>query len=76
MYYPMNFNFLFRTQDNLWQCSYCGKFIERKDLSRDHVYPKSHGGGSTTVCCLTCNDLKKNMKPIEFAIFFSEANNE
>jgi 5-methylcytosine-specific restriction endonuclease McrA len=53
------------------QCQYCGKAIERKEATLDHVQPVSKGGTSTwencTTACGTCNasksDQTKGWKP-------------
>lgn len=71
-YFPYNFNFVRGHRGDLAQCSYCGKFIPMKDMTRDHVWPKSLGGVFTTTSCMECNTIKKNMKPIEFALWFTE----
>ena len=48
-------------RDN-YTCQYCGEQFRAKDLTLDHVKPKSHGGGSSwsnlVTCCGTCNWLK------------------
>lgn len=67
-YFPLSFNFLYIRQDRYIQCSYCGKWVHEKKLTRDHVYPKSLGGQIKTPSCLQCNIDKDNMKPIEWAI--------
>jgi 5-methylcytosine-specific restriction endonuclease McrA len=42
-----------------------------KEMTRDHIWPKSLGGDITTTACLECNTIKRDMKPIDFAIWFS-----
>lgn len=71
-HFPLNFNFVFARLDKAIQCSYCGKPVYEKNLTRDHVYPKSKGGIVKTPCCLQCNIRKEDMKPIEFAVWFSK----
>ena len=48
------------------QCQYCGS---KKDLTLDHVLPKSRGGNSTwfnlTTACKKCNSLKGDRTPEE-----------
>ena len=48
------------------QCLYCGS---KKDLTLDHVVPKSRGGKSTwnnlATACKKCNSLKGNKTPEE-----------
>lgn len=67
-YYPYNFNFVRGHRGDLAQCSYCGNFFPMKEMTRDHVYPKSRGGVFTTTSCGPCNQAKKNMLPIEYAL--------
>jgi hypothetical protein len=53
------------------ECQYCGKIIDRKDATMDHVLPVSKGGKSTwencTTACGPCNasksDATKGWKP-------------
>ena len=49
------------------KCSYCGT---SKNLTIDHILPKSRGGGNTwlnlTTCCKNCNTAKNNLTVIEF----------
>jgi len=53
------------------ECQYCGKAIDRKDATLDHVLPVSKGGKSTwencTTACGPCNasksDQVKGWKP-------------
>lgn len=71
-HYPLTFNFVFVRQDRHVLCSYCGKWVHYKNLTRDHVYPKSLGGYLKTPCCLVCNVYKEDRRPIEWAIFAYE----
>lgn len=66
-FYPYEYNFLFGRRDGLVQCSYCGKFLITKQISRDHIYPKSRGGTMTTPSCYQCNERKANLLPIDWA---------
>lgn len=56
-------------RDN-YTCQYCGEQFQAKDLTLDHVTPKSKGGGSSwsnlVTCCGTCNWLKgaKAIEPL------------
>lgn len=56
-------------RDN-YTCQYCGEQFTAKDLTLDHVKPKSLGGVSSwsnlVTCCATCNWLKgaKVMDPL------------
>lgn len=51
-------------------CAYCGKQFKVKDLSRDHIIPKSVGGENkwmnVVTACITCN-MKKGAKTPEKA---------
>lgn len=46
------------------QCQYCGTFPKGRDLTIDHVLPRSKGGKSAwencVVCCQSCNTKKGN----------------
>ncbi len=50
-------------------CQYCGLVFSRKQLTLDHVIPKSRGGQNTwknlVTCCSTCNRLKDDRTPEE-----------
>jgi len=70
-FYPYEYNFLFGRRDGQVQCSYCGKFFITKQISRDHVYPKSRGGMFTTPACYICNEYKADLLPIAWAIKYS-----
>lgn len=43
-------------------CQYCGKKMDQRDCTVDHILPKALGGKSTWVncvcCCKRCNNLK------------------
>lgn len=56
-------------RDN-FQCQYCGQHFRRKELTLDHVYPKSKGGKTSwtniVTACGTCNS-KKADKSLEDA---------
>ncbi len=55
-------------------CAYCGKRLEwEKDgtgkkhhATRDHVIPRSHGGGVTIPSCAACNNAKGKRSAAEF----------
>ena len=70
-FYPYSYNFVKRYRSEIAQCSYCGKFVSMKDMTRDHTWPKSLGGEITTTACYDCNTRKRDMKPIQWALFFS-----
>lgn len=56
---PTRANILLRDEDT---CQYCGK--RSRDLTLDHVVPRSRGGQSTwenlVACCRACNGRKGN----------------
>ena len=58
---------LFQRDDNT--CQYCGKRPGTKELTIDHVLPRSRGGLSTWVncvlACVDCNRRKANRLPDE-----------
>lgn len=47
-------------------CQYCGKSLYGKEITIDHVIPKSHGGATSftncVVSCFPCNNLKSNKR--------------
>jgi 5-methylcytosine-specific restriction endonuclease McrA len=71
-YFPYNFNFVKGHRGDLAQCSYCGRFLSMKQMTRDHIYPKSLGGIVTTTACYDCNREKKDLKPIEYGLWLME----
>lgn len=60
---------IFKRDNN--KCSYCPS---TKDLTLDHVMPKSRGGKDTwenlTTCCSKCNSKKGNKTPEEAGMKF------
>lgn len=50
-------------------CQYCGKRFAAKDLTLDHVIPKSRGGPDSwenlVSCCKPCNRQKDDKSPAE-----------
>ncbi|MCE6959572.1 HNH endonuclease [Cereibacter sphaeroides] len=61
-------NLLIRDQ---FRCQYCGEEFASKDLTFDHVVPRSKGGPSTwtnaVTACVPCNQRKgcrQDMKPL------------
>ena len=55
---------------DMYQCQYCGEVFDQKDLTLDHVIPRSQGGKTTwensTTACKSCNHKKgdKIQKPL------------
>jgi 5-methylcytosine-specific restriction endonuclease McrA len=52
-----------------YTCQYCGMMPPRKDLTVDHVLPRSRGGKTTwenvVAACEKCNGRKGNRTPVE-----------
>jgi 5-methylcytosine-specific restriction endonuclease McrA len=50
-------------------CQYCARPFLGKELTLDHVVPRSRGGDSTwenlVACCFPCNNRKGNRTPVE-----------
>lgn len=67
-YFPYNFNFVRGHRGDLAQCYLCGIFVPMKEMTRDHIFPKSLGGETTSTACGRCNTIKKNIKPIQWAV--------
>ena len=55
-------------RDN-YSCRYCGKKLESKDVTIDHIIPRDRGGKNTWENCVTscfpCNNKKDNRTPNE-----------
>lgn len=55
-------------RDNL-TCQYCGHKFSKKELTLDHILPRSRGGKShwsnIVTCCKNCNETKGNKSIIE-----------
>ena len=52
-------------------CVYCGILLTRTTLTRDHVIPRSAGGGpgeNLVPCCGPCNRAKANHTLLEFLV--------
>jgi hypothetical protein len=71
-HFPLTFNFVYRRDGRYIQCCYCGIYVYYRNITRDHVYPKSRGGTHKAPACVGCNIAKENMLPIEWAIHASE----
>lgn len=54
---------------DLFVCQYCGTECNSKDLTFDHVVPRSRGGGTNweniVAACASCNTAKGNKTPSE-----------
>lgn len=68
-HFPLTFNFVRKKDGKYIQCSYCGNSFHYKEITRDHVYPKSKGGLIKTPACKPCNEKKEDMLPIDWAKF-------
>ena len=59
-------------------CYYCGRLLEPKDLTMDHIIPLARGGRSTkenlVACCKECNNKKKTLLPIEWEEYMESLN--
>lgn len=71
---PMMFNKVALTRENIYKrdnytCVYCGN-ENKKELTLDHVYPKSKGGPNSwsnlVTACKTCNNEKADMLVDEY----------
>lgn len=64
---PFSRNNIFIRDD--YTCQYCGKKLNREELTLDHVYPKSRLGPdiweNLVTCCKECNQKKANKTPKE-----------
>jgi 5-methylcytosine-specific restriction endonuclease McrA len=53
-------------------CLYCGKSYSSRELTRDHVIPRSRGGSdrwsNVVSCCHRCNHLKGARTPDEWGV--------
>ncbi|WP_422459042.1 MULTISPECIES: HNH endonuclease [unclassified Endozoicomonas] len=58
---PTLTNFSLFERDN-HQCLYCGRFFKTRELTRDHIVPKSKGGAddwmNVVAACRRCNQFK------------------
>jgi 5-methylcytosine-specific restriction endonuclease McrA len=63
---PSRNNILWRDKN---QCQYCGVIESPRDMTIDHVVPRSRGGENTwsnlVTCCKKCNQKKGNRTPEE-----------
>lgn len=64
---PFSLTNIFK-RDN-YTCQYCGKHLEKDELTLDHVFPKSRMGPdiweNLVTCCKECNQKKANRTPKE-----------
>lgn len=56
------------------KCCFCGKIIDRKSLSQDHLIPMNkenlglHAWGNVVPCCSSCNNEKQQRNWRQFAL--------
>ena len=59
--------------DRIFVCSYCNKRLLSKEITLDHVIPKSKGGAGNlenlVISCSLCNSKKGNHLPAQSALF-------
>ena len=58
------------------ECQYCRQKLPAKDLTLDHVIPRSRAGESTwenlVACCFRCNNKKGNRTPQEAGMILAK----
>lgn len=58
------------------RCHYCGQEASAGELTMDHIVPIARGGkttkGNVVPACKSCNNLKKQMLPIEWEAYLKE----
>lgn len=63
---PSRNNIMWRDKN---QCQYCGVIQSSRELTIDHVLPRSRGGKNTwtnlVACCKKCNQKKRDRTPTE-----------
>ncbi len=61
-------------------CHYCGKKVNPRELTMDHIVPIIRGGKSTkgnvVPVCKACNDRKKYLLPIEWEEYLERLRKE
>ena len=64
---PLMNKYLFRRDQHM--CMYCGQIFHRNELTRDHIHPRSLGGGdlwtNVVAACKPCNQRKGARLPEE-----------
>lgn len=53
-------------------CCYCELTIDRSEITREHIIPKSKGGRITAPCCLKCNREKADKLLIDYIFFLQD----
>lgn len=53
-------------QQTGYRCGYCGCELTRQTVTRDHIVPRAHGGGTTDsnliAACRDCNQRKGDLE--------------
>jgi len=53
-------------------CYYCYCFLNKEEVTMDHIVPLSSGGRSVksnlAICCKTCNNRKRYMSPVDWIL--------
>ena len=61
----------------MYTCSYCTNVFEKKDLTIDHIIPKSKGGKTSwdnvTTSCKSCNISKADKIVFKFHFFLNSS---
>ncbi len=56
-----------------YKCGYCGEKFPFKELTYDHVIPRSHGGPTNftniVAACYPCNSKKRNRTPQQSGMY-------
>jgi len=62
--------FISLCKEHDWKCAYCGKKLNSKTITRDHIVPLTKGGNdyieNIAPACLHCNVSKSNKIIEEF----------
>ena len=69
-------NYAYKDQNGL--CFYCGKHMDQKKATADHIIPRSKGGKdireNIVAACNDCNVQKGNMNYQDFLFILSQSN--
>jgi 5-methylcytosine-specific restriction endonuclease McrA len=62
--------FLEKLKEYNYKCYWCGKKMNKKEITRDHYIPLTKGGtdyiDNIVPCCCSCNCIKKDRMPDEY----------
>lgn len=60
-------------------CHWCGRPVNAKELTMDHIIPLARGGkttrGNVVAACKSCNTLKKQLLPMEWESYLKSLRN-